>query len=123
MAYGNIFFACAAMYPRVKFTTLVAPLFLFDQNPTIFHFEMAESVQNWRQKWFCIKDHKSSDAEEYGLAPFDPAKALTKLTSWDALPSETEAEEIKSLLAHIQELKNVAKIELHGTQLIVFFLQ
>jgi hypothetical protein len=84
-------------------------------------FEMAESVQNWRQKWFYIKDHKSSAAEEYKLAPFDPAKALTKQTSWDALPSETEAEEIKPLLAHIQELKDAAKIELHGTQLIVSF--
>jgi hypothetical protein len=48
---------------------------------------MAESVQNWRQKWFYIKDHKSSKAEEYGPTPFDPAKALTKLTSWDALSS------------------------------------
>jgi hypothetical protein len=84
---------------------------------------MAESVQNWRQKWFYIKDQKSSEADEYGLALFDPAKPLTKLTSWDALPSETEAEEIKPLLAHIQELKNATKKELNGTQLIVFFLQ
>jgi hypothetical protein len=44
-------------------------------------FEMAELVQNWRQKSFYIKDHKSSKTEEYGLAPFDPAKGLTKLTS------------------------------------------
>jgi hypothetical protein len=43
--------------------------------------------------------------------------------SWDAIPSETEAEEIKPLLARIQELKNAAKNELHGTQLKVFFLQ
>jgi hypothetical protein len=84
---------------------------------------MAESVQNWRHKWFYIKDHKSSEAEEYGLAPFDPTKALTKMTPWDALPSKTEAEEIKSLLAHIQELKNAAKKELHRPHLIVFFLQ
>jgi hypothetical protein len=50
-------------------------------------FEMAESVQGWRQKWFYIKDQKSSEADEYGLAPFDADKCLTKLTSWDALPS------------------------------------
>jgi hypothetical protein len=84
---------------------------------------MVESVQNWRQKWFYIKDHKSSKVEEYGLAPFDPAKALTKLTSWDALLLVAEAEEIKPLLARIQELKNAAKKELHGTHLIVLFLQ
>jgi hypothetical protein len=46
-----------------------------------------------------------------------------KLTTWDALPSDTEAEEIKPLLARIQELKNVTKKELSGTQLIVFILQ
>jgi hypothetical protein len=39
------------------------------------------------------------------------------------LPSETKAEEIKPLVAHIQELKNATKKELNGTQLIVFFLQ
>jgi hypothetical protein len=33
-------------------------------------FEMAESVQNWRQKWFYIKDQKSSESDQYGLAPF-----------------------------------------------------
>jgi hypothetical protein len=84
---------------------------------------MAELVQGWRQQWFYIKDQKSSEADEYRLAPFNPAKPLTKLTSWDALPSEAEAEEIKPLLARIQELKNAAKKELNGMQLLVFLLQ
>jgi hypothetical protein len=66
---------------------------------------------------------KTSEAEEYGLAPFGLAEGLTKLMSWDALLLETEAEVIKTLLACIQELKNAAKKELHGTQLIVCFLQ
>jgi hypothetical protein len=64
-------------------------------------FEMAGLVQGWRKKWFYIKDQRSSKADEYGLAPFDVDKGLTKLTSWDALPSDAEAEEIKPLLAHI----------------------
>jgi hypothetical protein len=55
--------------------------------------------------------------------PFDANKGLTKLTSWDGLPSDAEAEEIKPLLAHIQELKNAAEKELTRTQLIVFFMQ
>jgi hypothetical protein len=59
------------------------------------------------------------------LAPFDPTKSLKKLKSWDALPSEAEdeAEEIKPLLTRILDLKNAAKKELSGTQLMVFFLQ
>jgi hypothetical protein len=86
-------------------------------------FKMAESVQGWRQKWFYIKDQKSSKSDEYGLAPFDASKSLMKLTTWDALPSDAEVEEIKPLLARIQDLKNAAEKELTGTQLMLFFLQ
>jgi hypothetical protein len=84
-------------------------------------FKIAELVQGWRQKWFYIKDQKSSEADEYGLAPFDANKSLTKLTTWDALPSNAKIEEIKPLLAHIQELKNAVEKELTRTQLMVFF--
>jgi hypothetical protein len=86
-------------------------------------FKMAELVQGWRQKWFYIKDQKSSESDEYGLAPFDASKSLTKLTTWDALLLDAEVKEIKPLLAHIQELKNASEKELTGIQLMVFFLQ
>jgi hypothetical protein len=85
-------------------------------------FEMAESVQNWRQKWYYMKDQKSFDSDQYSLAPFHPNKRLTKLKSWDALPSEAEAKEIKPLLTQMLDLKNATKRELNGTQLMVFFL-
>jgi hypothetical protein len=58
-------------------------------------FKMAESVQGWRQKWFYIKDQKPSESDEYGLAPFDASKILTKVTTWDALPLDAEVKEIK----------------------------
>jgi hypothetical protein len=64
-------------------------------------FKMAESVQGWRQMWSYIKDQKSSKDDEYGLAPFDAHKSLMKLSTWDAMPSDAEAEEIKPLLARI----------------------
>jgi hypothetical protein len=85
-------------------------------------FQMAQSVQGWRQKWFYIKDQKSSDSDQYGLAPFDASKGLTKLTTWDALPSEAKVENIKPLLARIQGLKSAAGGGLTGTQLMAFFL-
>jgi hypothetical protein len=53
---------------------------------------MAQSVQGWRQKWFYIKDQKSSDSDQYGLAPFDASKGLSKLNTWDASPSEAEVQ-------------------------------
>jgi hypothetical protein len=85
-------------------------------------FKMAQSVQGWRQKWFYIKDQKFYDFDQYGLALFDASKRLTKLTTWDALPSDAEVDNIKPLLARIQELKNVAGNGLNGTHLMVFFL-
>jgi hypothetical protein len=84
---------------------------------------MAASVQGWRKKWFYIKDQKISSSDQYGIAPFDAAKDLKKLASWDSPPTEAEMEDIKQLLARIQALKSGSGGALSGTQLIAFFLQ
>jgi hypothetical protein len=64
-------------------------------------FNMASSVQGWRKKWFYIKDHKTTSSDQFGIAPFDVNKSLTKLTSWDSPPTEAEVEDIKPLLTRI----------------------
>jgi hypothetical protein len=84
---------------------------------------MAASVQGWRKKWFYIKDWKVSSSDHYGIAPFDASKEVKKLASWDLPPTEAEMEEIKPLLACIQELKSGRGGALSGTQLMAFFLQ
>jgi hypothetical protein len=84
---------------------------------------MAASVQGWRKKWFYIKDQKNSSSDQYGIAPFDANKELKKLASWDSPPTETEMEDIKPLLAHIQTLKSGIGGMLSGTRLMSFFLQ
>jgi hypothetical protein len=66
-------------------------------------FSMAASVQSWRKKWFYIKDQKVSSSDQYGIAPFDASKEVKKLALWDSPPTEAEMDEIKPLLAHIQE--------------------
>jgi hypothetical protein len=86
-------------------------------------FSMAASVQGWRKKWFYIKDQKVSSSDQYGIAPFDASKEIKKLTSWDSPPTEAEMEEIKPLLARIQEPKSGRGGALSGTQLMAFFLQ
>jgi hypothetical protein len=48
---------------------------------------------------------------------------LKKLASWDLPPTKAEIEEIKPLLARIQELKSGRGGALSGTQLMAFFLQ
>jgi hypothetical protein len=52
---------------------------------------MAVSVQGWRKKWFYIKDQKAASFDNFGIAPFDAKKSLTKLTSWDSPPIEAES--------------------------------
>jgi hypothetical protein len=86
-------------------------------------FSMAASVQGWRKKWFYIKDRKVSSSDQYGIAHFDASKEVKKLASWDSPPTEAEMDEIKPLLARIQELKGGKGGALLGTQLMVFFLQ
>jgi hypothetical protein len=86
-------------------------------------FSMAVSVQGWRKKWFYIKDRKVASADQYGIAPFDASKKVKKLTSWDLPPTEAKMEEIKTLLARIQELKSGRGGALSGTQLMAFFRQ
>jgi hypothetical protein len=86
-------------------------------------FAMASSVQGWRTRWFYIKDRKSSPSDKYSLAPFDASQELKKLASWDSPPMEAKMEEIKPLLARIQELKSGREGALSGTQLMAFFLQ
>jgi hypothetical protein len=86
-------------------------------------FAMAASVQGWKKKWFYIKDQKMSSSDQYDIAPFDAAKDLKKLASWDSPPMEAEMEDIKPLLARIQALKSGSGGALSGTQLMSFFLQ
>jgi hypothetical protein len=81
---------------------------------------MAASVQGWRTKWFYIKDRKISSSDKYGIPPFDASQELKKLASWDSPPTEAEMEEIKPLLARIQELKGGRGGALSGTQLMAF---
>jgi hypothetical protein len=85
-------------------------------------FDMAASVQGWKKKWFYIKDRKVSSSDQYGIGPFDASKEVKKLASWDSPPTEAEMEEIKTLLARIQELKSGRGGALSGTQLMAFFL-
>jgi hypothetical protein len=82
-----------------------------------FDFKTAESVQNWRKKWFYIRDEKV-EGQKYGLAPFDPTKKVVKLRSWDQKPSSTELEETEPLIAWIHALQHTKLKEVSGLQLM-----
>ncbi|KAK1616863.1 hypothetical protein QYE76_022380 [Lolium multiflorum] len=44
-----------------------------------FDLKFADSVQGWRKKWLYVKD-ESSDAQEYGLAPFDSSEDIQRVS-------------------------------------------
>jgi hypothetical protein len=77
-------------------------------------FNMAISVQGWRKKWFYIMDQKTASSDNFGIAPFDANKSLTKLTSWDSPPTEVKVENIKPLLTRIQSQKSTTGGRLIG---------
>jgi hypothetical protein len=85
-------------------------------------FNMVVSVQGWRKKWFHIKDQKTASSNQFGIAPSDANKSLTKLISWDFPSTEAKVEDIKPLLTRIQSLKSATGGGLTGTQLMAFFL-
>jgi hypothetical protein len=81
---------------------------LCDQNCTILSFEWPNQCKVEERNCSTSRTKKSSDSDQYGLAPFDASKGLTKLTTCIALPSEAEVGNIKPLLARIQVLKSAA---------------
>ncbi|XP_051230254.1 uncharacterized protein [Lolium perenne] len=76
-----------------------------------FDVKFANSVQGWRKKWLYVKD-ESSDAQEYGLAPFDPSEDIQRRKSWDAEAIAEEIAATESLIARIRALQNTEGEEL-----------
>ncbi|KAM0923160.1 hypothetical protein ACQ4PT_005717 [Festuca glaucescens] len=85
-------------------------------------WRMAESIQNWRKKWFYIKDEKAKE-QKFGLAPFDPTKSVKKLKSWDQPLTGAELEETEPLMARIHTLQIDEGKELSGLQIMTHFLR
>ncbi|KAM0825031.1 hypothetical protein ACQ4PT_069829 [Festuca glaucescens] len=92
--------------------------------PDIDYFDVkfADSVQGCRKKWLYIKD-ESSDAQEYGLAPFDAAEEIQRRKSWDAEATTEESAATDALITRIHELQNTDGAELSGVQIIAHFLR
>jgi hypothetical protein len=47
-----------------------------------FDLRLPDSIQEWRKKWFYVKD-EPPEGQKYGLAPFDLTASVKKLKSWD----------------------------------------
>jgi hypothetical protein len=62
-----------------------------------FDIKMSESIQDWRKKWFYLKD-EPVDEQEFGFAPFDSMKKVVKMKSWDLPLIDAELKETKPLM-------------------------
>jgi hypothetical protein len=68
-----------------------------------FDVKFTDRVQGWRWKWLYVKD-ESSDAQDYGLAPFDASEDIQRRKSWDAEATAEEKAATDALIARIREL-------------------
>ncbi|KAK1610090.1 hypothetical protein QYE76_033763 [Lolium multiflorum] len=92
--------------------------------PDVDYFDVnfADFVQGLHRKWLYIKD-ESSEAQEYGLAPFDATKEIHRRKSWDAEATAEGKAATDALIACIHELQNTDGAELSGVQIIAHFLR
>ena len=79
-----------------------------------------DSVQNWRNKWFYVKDMPVENQEE-NLAAFVDVKA-DNLPSWQNKLTKKERLEVKRLMPRVEEAVNVLSQEYGFVRLISIFI-
>ena len=87
-----------------------------------FGFPMRESVQNWRKKWFYIKDQKTSE-HLYGLKEFSDVLEAQPKKTWRNILTADEKVVADKLYAKVLELKNTGGQEMLGTEIAADFLR
>lgn len=87
-----------------------------------FDLRMRDSVQDWRKKWFYVKDEPVV-GQMYGLAPLDATAEVKKLKSWDIPLTAAKLEETEPMMQKIQSLQTTVGKELSGLQLMAFFMR
>src|SRR3954463_14443972 len=87
-----------------------------------FSFSMSDSIQNWRRKWFYIRD-STVDGQNFGLAPFDSTQTIQPKRSWKNHILEGEVEEIEELYRRVEDLQVIPEKELNSVDIICTFLK
>ncbi|KAM0901778.1 hypothetical protein ACQ4PT_019735 [Festuca glaucescens] len=87
-----------------------------------FDFWLPASVQNWRNKWFYIRDVKAS-SQLHGLPPFSVVEHIKPKRSWKNKLTEYEAAEVNGLVAKIKGLRDATSKKTFGLQILSTFLK
>ena len=78
---------------------------------------MSESVQNWRKKWFYLKD------EEESFAPFADVLVAKSKKTWANEISAEEEVVVEVLYQKIQKIRMVRNQTSVGTEIVAYFLK
>ena len=81
-----------------------------------FKFPMRESVQDWRQKWFYVRN-KSAPYSRAGLPTFEDVLEAKPKKSWKNVVTTEEYDVVEALYSQVQKLKML------GTEFAALFLK
>ena len=79
-----------------------------------------DSVQNWRDKWFYVKDMPIED-QDYNLEPFVNGRSKS-IETWSNKLSQSERAEVKKLMPRVSKAVAVLERESGFTRLISVFM-
>lgn len=85
-------------------------------------FPMKESVQDWRDKWFYIKDQPTA-GKAFNLEPFVDVLETTHKKSWKNPSTAEEKAEADVLLARFSKIWKSGGKEMLGTEFAATFLE
>ena len=80
-----------------------------------------DSVQNWREKWFYVKD-MPIEGQEQNLSAFVDMK-VDYLPSWKNKISKVEASEVKQLMPKVEKAVKALEQDYGGVRLISIFIR
>ena len=92
------------------------------QDVKYFKFPLKESVQDWRNKWFYIKD-EATDGHPINFPPFEDVMIAKPKKTWaNIIPAEQE-EVVETLYQRVQKIRLVRNQTSIGTEIVAHFLK
>ena len=92
------------------------------QDVKYFKFPLKESVQDWRSKWFYIKD-EATDDHPVNFPPFEDVMIAKPKKTWaNTIPAEEE-EVVEALYQRVQKIRLVRNPTSIATEIVAHFLK
>ena len=96
--------------------------FFVRQDIKYFKFPLRESVQDWRNKWFYIKD-EAKDDHPINFPPFKDVMMAKPKKTWANIILAEEEEVVEALYQRVQKIRLVRNQTSVGTEIVAHFLK